>query len=200
MSSTGRGTKRRKKDAYYTPEWCVKRLIEDPDLPFDISGLFLEPSAGHGDIIRAVDSSAIDWVACDIRKKCRTPLEEISGNVVIGDFRQQEARLKAIAKSYGKDRFDVAFTNPPFSIAEDFMSQCMKLAHYTCFLLRLNYLGSKARCSFLRMFPPDVFVLPNRPSYTNDGKTDSTEYAWFIWPAHARSTGLLKILKKTTNL
>ena len=29
--------------------------------------------------------------------------------------------------------------------------------------------------------PPDLYVLPNRPSFTKNGNTDSIEYAWFVW-------------------
>ncbi len=27
----------------------------------------------------------------------------------------------------------------------------------------------------------EVCVIPRRPSFTGDGKTDATEYAWFLW-------------------
>jgi hypothetical protein len=31
--------------------------------------------------------------------------------------------------------------------------------------------------------PKDVWVLPNRPAFKEDNKTDSIEYAWFHWQA-----------------
>ena len=33
----------------------------------------------------------------------------------------------------------------------------------------------------MRAHPPRVHVSPKRPSFTPDGKTDATEYAWFTW-------------------
>lgn len=200
MSATRRKKKRRKHDAYYTPSWCVERLLEDPNLPFDLSGLFLEPTAGGGDIILPFEKRPIVWTACDLRPECRPSLEQLAPYVHIGDFRESSRAMKEILRSNNRDRFDVAISNPPFGIAEDILATCMKLARFTCLLLRINYLASKGRCTFLRMFPPDVFVLPNRPSFTNDGKTDATEYAWFVWPQHSRKFGRSKVLAKTHGL
>lgn len=198
MSATGRGKKRRDHDAYYTPNWCVDRLMEDPDLPFDLSGLWLEPCAGGGDIAKAIKTRGI-WdpilISGDIRGECSAQLKRCSDDVYTGDFRSFD--YSALLEKHNRDRFDVLITNPPFSLAEDFMAKGMKIAHYTCLFLRINFLASKSRCSFLRMFPPDVFVLPNRPSFTGNNRTDATEYAWFIWPAHARDHGQLKILART---
>lgn len=196
MSATNRGTERRKHDAYYTPSWCVDRLLEDPDLPFDLSGLFLEPTAGEGDIIRAFGDRQIDWAACDIRPECGGPLQLLARHVHIDDFRKSERKMRAIVRLHDLDRFDVAISNPPFDIAEEIMASSMKVAAFTCLLLRVNYLASKARCSFLRMFPPDIFVLPNRPDFTGGGG-DATEYAWFVWPQHSRKFGRCKVLAKT---
>ncbi len=33
------------------------------------------------------------------------------------------------------------------------------------FLLRLNFLGADERSDFWREYPPDIYVLPNRPSF-----------------------------------
>ena len=48
-------------------------------------------------------------------------------------------------------------------------------------LLRLNYLGSANRHSFMSQHAPDLYVLPNRPSFKANGATDSIDYAWFVW-------------------
>jgi hypothetical protein len=54
----------------------------------------------------------------------------------------------------------------------------------TALLLPLNWLGGDARGKWLRAVPmycPDLYVLPNRPSFTADGATDSLNYAWMVW-------------------
>ena len=47
-------------------------------------------------------------------------------------------------------------------------------------LLRLNFLGSEKRASWLRANPPSIYVTPCRPDFTGGGG-DATEYAWFVW-------------------
>jgi hypothetical protein len=47
---------------------------------------------------------------------------------------------------------------------------------------------------------PDIYVIPNRPSFTG-GKTDSIEYAWFVWSKYndygKNSSGKIVILETT---
>lgn len=69
--------------------------------------------------------------------------------------------------------YDCIITNPPYSLAEEFLRKSLEIAPVVCFLLRLNFLGSQKRAAFLSKNPPDVYVLSERPSFVN-GKTDST--------------------------
>lgn len=49
-------------------------------------------------------------------------------------------------------------------------------------LLRLNFFGSKKRNKWLLDNMPDqCYIHAKRMSFTGDGKTDSIEYAHFIW-------------------
>ena len=57
-------------------------------------------------------------------------------------------------------------------------------------LLRLNFLGSRKRAKWWRERRPEVYVSPARPSFSPDGRTDSTEYAWFIWRFPHASSGV----------
>lgn len=200
MSATGRGSQRNPFDAYYTPSWCVRRLLEDPDLPFSPDhGEWLEPAVGEGHIVRAIGDREITWTIGDLRKpRLKTGPDT---TVYQSDIRFAWRKLKPILKDKELYRFDVGITNPPFELASRFMAEMMKVCKYTCLLLRVNYLASKSRCSILRTFTPDVFVLPNRPSFIgakrSGRQTDATEYAWFVWSWKPRSKGIVKVLKKT---
>jgi hypothetical protein len=45
---------------------------------------------------------------------------------------------------------------------------------------------------------PDVYVLPNRPSYEATGRTDSIEYAWMHWKKNIkRDFATVRILAVT---
>ena len=93
-------------------------------------------------------------------------------------------------------RFDVVITNPPFSDAEAFLRRSLELADHVVLLLRLNFLASAKRAELMRERAPDVYVLPNRPSFDGKG-TDSIEYAWFHWPARRRRSGRIQVLPCT---
>lgn len=149
-------------DAYYTPAWCVHRLL---DAGVQIAGDVLEPCAGDGAIIRAVGNRipGLTWTTADIAPRMKVDFH--------GDF-----------LSYAPGRsFDCVISNPPYILAESIVRHSLTMSLGTVImLLRLNWLASCKRQEFLKARPPDVYVLPNRPSFTHGG-TDMTEYAWFVW-------------------
>lgn len=187
MSSTNRGGKRSPADYYSTPAWCVTRLMEALKLP---AGEWLEPAAGTGAIIRAVPRRDVTWTAWELRGETRPDLSALipSSRLNFGDFlaAQRHGHLEG-------RRYQVAMTNPPFSLAQDFIDASLAVSDTVVMLLRLNYLASKGRWEFMRTRTPDVYVLPNRPSFTGGG-TDSIEYAWFVWRSTPSRVGQIRIL------
>lgn len=187
MSATHRSsTTRIAHDNYPTPSWCVRRLLEACPLP---GGVWLEPCAGEGAIIEAVAQKQHDdhreqpsWAACEIR-----------------DVTPHVRAFRWVTGSYLDTDFsgaDVIITNPPFSLAFEVMQKAVREAPVVALLLRLNLLGSgrkSGRSAWLREHTPDVYVLPDRPSFTGHG-TDAAEYAWFVWGGVG---GQLQILTET---
>lgn len=165
MSSTNRGSERRKNDFYETPGWCVRALLRTVDLP---DGRWLEPAVGRGAIVKAVNEfrPSLDrsWTGVDIESRTW------DFTVNLGDFRD-----------FILPRFDVVITNPPFLQSLEFAEKALKVGKVVVMLMRLNWLASVKRNQFLRENPPSVYVLPKRPSFTDDGWTDATDYAWFVW-------------------
>jgi len=180
VSSTNRGKKRNRQDNYPTPAWCVHRLLERVAFP---AGRWMEPGCGNGDIIKAVNKIAIPsfkkkltWYGFDIRE---TPFLKRMRAECNGFF-----KVATITDNptFGARRlFDVCIGNPPFSRAMEFIEYGRENAKVTAMLLRLNYIGTADRHEFMTTHPPDLYVLPNRPSFTKNGNTDSIEYAWFVW-------------------
>lgn len=192
MSSTGRGERLGGPDDFYvTPPWCVDRLLEVWHPP---GGLWFEPGAGDGSIIRAVSRRRTDvnWLACEIRP------QEINGLLNIGPH------VAAIATDFlgpfpwPDADIGVVIGNPPFSLAMEFVLRAREVARRAdiCFLLRTNFSGSEARADFMRTNAPDLLSLPNRPSFVG-GKTDSIEYSWFVWPSVPRTAGVFRVLGST---
>lgn len=82
---------------------------------------------------------------------------------------------------------DLIITNPPFSLALAFLQKSLGEARTVISLLRLNFLGSQKRRAFWQEDRPShVLVLAERPSFSRDGRTDATEYAWFCWDWEGR--------------
>lgn len=165
----------------------MHRLLEAVPLP---GGRWLEPCAGNGAIIEAVNElrSDIIWHANELREECGPDLKALTEQVELGDFFSAK-----ISGSY-----DVIITNPPFRLAQQFVSKCMEHSDIVVMLLRVNFIGSAKRATFMREHAPDVHTLPNRPSFIGGGKTDSPEYGWFIFHGQElRSSGVLSVLDIT---
>lgn len=188
MSATGRSEVRRADDFYETPAWCVRRFLEAVELP---AGRWLEPAVGGGAIVRAVNSYARPLPDRAPTWDCLDARSNRYGDV--GDFLALAESMRQLPK------WDVAITNPPYSFAIEFIVAMLPLAHHVAVLTRLNFLAGAGRREFFATEPPDVYVLPNRPSFTEDGRTDATEYAWLHWgPRRGNPRGRWKILAGTS--
>lgn len=178
MSSTKRGSSRANNDFYPTPAWCVHRLLDriGHSLPLHRDALWLEPCVGSGAIVHAVNEWCLTrnileplWQLIDI-----APQTDLLG-VVTGNYLEASFTERASA----------SITNPPFSLAMEFADAMRQDAKVAIVLQRLNWLGSEKRSAFWRANMPDVYILPNRPSFTKNWRgtpvTDSCEYAWFCW-------------------
>lgn len=80
---------------------------------------------------------------------------------------------------------DMAITNPPFNLALQIIQHALEHVRpggLVIMLLRLNFFGSKERSQFFhKQLPVAVYVHPRRMSFSENGKTDSIEYAHFVW-------------------
>lgn len=183
MSSTKRGGQRSPSDNYPTPSWCVHRFLEVFLKRYPVAlqhRRWLEPGAGEGNIIRSVnswfDKDGPTWHATELREECEPFLQKLGVEQIrIGDYFTGGPPQNDLP-------YDMIITNPPFSLAMEFIHRSMEAnTRFVAMLLRLNYIGSQKRFSFMSKFPPELYVIPNRPSFKGTGETDSIEYAWFVW-------------------
>lgn len=154
MSSTNRGATRIDQDAYYTPASAIDPMIA----LLDLSGVksFFEPCYGDGAIYNRID----------VRSK---GLAEI------------ERGLDYLMANYID--VDLILTNPPFSLALEFLEKSLTEAKTVGYLLRLNFLGSRRRRDFWNANKPThCFVLSERPVFawycqsTKDRKSCKAAY------------------------
>lgn len=154
MSATNRGATRHAADFYATPEAAFRPLL--PYLA-KTPGPIWEPACGDGRII--------SW------------MREFGIRAGGADLTEQYDFLKD-----NEYNGETILTNPPFSLALEFCDHAIKHAPHVFMLLRLNFLASRKRRDWWRQHTPSaLFILSERPSFTTDGKTDSTDYAWFYW-------------------
>lgn len=143
---------RRDYDTYETPEWAVKALLDI--IPINPSWKYLEPCRASG------------------RFYGHMPLGSAWGEIREGvDYLNTEY-----------PHVDCIITNPPYSLAQEFVTKGLGEADVVIMLLRLGFLESQVRNKWWQENKPSsLMVLSQRPSFTENGKTDGSGYAYFIW-------------------
>jgi len=80
--------------------------------------------------------------------------------------------------------WDIIATNPPYSLAEEFVRKSLSILHPTgvaVFLLRVGFAGSIKRMRLFRERPPiEIGEFVRRFSFDGKG-TDYTDYCLFYW-------------------
>lgn len=140
MSSTGHGAKRVENDFYPTPAWCID-LIADRIQWAKVGSVF-EPALGTGAIREAFPQDiAQDWAEITLGR----------------DYLTMDL-----------PKVDLAWTNPPFEFAQPFAARSLEQAKTVIYLLRINFLGSIKRRSWLQANTPShLYVLSERPSFVD---------------------------------
>lgn len=187
----GLGAKRRDKDLYETPQACasaicarleaILKLGEDPRI--------IEPSAGSGSFVKAARATWPEAIiqAVDLHSENARRLHVAGAtSYTTGKWQQQDV---------GGFGADLIVGNPPFSEAEEHIVHALNVvspAGYVAMLLPASFLASQRRCKSL--WTPNtpgglvgfggvryVWPIAERPSFTEDGATDMSEYICVVW-------------------
>lgn len=139
MSATNRNNNRLDNDTYATPKWCVDLIKKE--INFRNVKSFFEPCRGEDHIWDLINVSDKRWA-------------EINKGVDYFDTHISNV--------------DLIITNPPFSLAKEFLQKSLREAKTVVYLLRLNFLGSIDRHLFWKNNrPTHLFVLSDRPSFVD---------------------------------
>jgi hypothetical protein len=155
---------RKKSDFYETPYSITRHLLDREN--FNINLTVCEPACGNNAIVNILETK---W------EKNKITAYDIQKNFLNDD-----------------QQYDYIITNPPFSIAQDFIKQAKKLAKVKfAFLLPLSYLHGKKRYDEVYMDKTygleKVYVFTRYPmlgdTLRDDGKyrTGMMVYAWYIF-------------------
>lgn len=166
----GANGKRRALDFYPTPRECVYALVDFLEIPKDAE--IWEPACGGGAIINALtDRGYLNLSGTDIQ----------SGT----DFLRFE-----------RPGTDWIITNPPFSLAEEFVRHAYDLKVPFAFLLKCQFWHSARRKPLFDAIRP-AFVLPLtwRPDFTGQGSS-LMDMMWVVWKAEGSAETLYQPLAK----
>lgn len=169
-------------DFYETPGWVTRAIL--PHLRTG-GATVLEPAAGEGAILRELvmvgGARVLGGVEIDPTRAAKAASYTGAAFLRRADFLDPRSPLPVGGP------WEVIITNPPFSHAEAFVRRSLDVVApggTVAMFLRLAFLESQGRAALLRERPPDVFILPARPSFKRSAGrtiTDRWAYAWFVW-------------------
>ena len=179
-------TKRVDFDYYATNPDAVRMLLNS----HTFRGIdALEPCAGGGHIAKVLDEKFI-VTALDI-------VDRGYPNTIIHDFLTWET----------DSRFDVIITNPPYSLAQEFIEKGLTLLNdggQMAMFLKIQFLEGAKRKKFYENNPPKyIYVFRNRmATFANgeeldkNGKKWATTicHAWYVWEKNSKSEPIVRWL------
>lgn len=162
ISGGNSATGRRQSDFYPTPPEATIALLQFLDLPGET--VVWEPACGEGDMVRAIWGFGLHCYGTDIN----------AGQDFL-TYRNEEA-------------FNWIITNPPFSLAEEFIRHAAKIGKPFAMLLKSQYWHAAKRAQLFHEIPPS-YVLPLtwRPDFLfkeRNGKKGASplmDVMWCVW-------------------
>lgn len=178
--ASSHSTKERANNDYYaTDPKAVKLLLEIETFKDTI----LEPCCGEGHIAQELEKHGKNTVRFDLVDR-----KQIDGKMM--------TKLDFLDNNYSLDKpipaeplFDI-ITNPPYSLAQDFIEQSLELVtpgDKIAMFLPIRYLEGKKRRKLFEKYPPrTIHVSSSRLACARNGLFDGKEgnavcYCWFIW-------------------
>jgi hypothetical protein len=160
----------RRNDLYETPECATLALMRAEKLPKRI----WEPACGRGAIVSVLRAHSHEVIASDL--------------VGYGDPTCFYRRDFLLEQKLPKD-CECILTNPPFSLAEEFVEHALKLrCPLIIMLLRLAFLESERRSPILdtgTLARIHVFrrrlPMMHRDNWQGPKTSNAMAFAWFVW-------------------
>lgn len=153
----------------------------------------LEPCVGQGHIAHAIDefyNHSKNITAIDI-------VDRGYPNTIVTDFLNYQT----------EKRYDGIITNPPYSLAKEFVEKGMELLTdngQMLMFLKIQFLEGAKRKDFFKKYPPKyIYVFTNRMATWNNGEALDPKgkrwatticHAWFIWEKNSITEPIIRWL------
>lgn len=169
--------KRNASDFYPTPPEATQALLNFLRLPEGTT--VWEPACGEGHMVEIMEQNRLEVIGTDIQ----------TGT----DFLQAEA----------PEDVQWIITNPPFSLAEEFIRKSAECKVPFAMLLKSQYWHAARRVALFSTIPP-AYVLPLtwRPDFlfkTRGKGSPLMDVIWCVWIPGAQKTEFLPLQKPTDN-
>lgn len=176
LAGTSTTRERADEDYYATPCNSTEALLNN----VKFEGKFLEPCIGGGHISEVI--------------KKYYPNNEVIGydlvdrgypNTIVSDY---------LTNDFGEDKYDSIITNPPYSLAQEFLEKSMSIINKNgkiAMFLKIQFLEGVARKEMFNKYPPKyVYVFTKRQNPLRNGSpvdengkawASTMCFAWFVW-------------------
>ena len=162
-------------DFYPTPPEVTYTLLEALELPKEY--VIWEPAAGDGAMMEVVHNAGYKVIAQD--------LAWAAGE----DFLHPDT----------KHEHDFILTNPPWSLAEEFIvAGCEKMHRGMALLLKATFWNTKGHLALFKKYKPRlVMPLTWRPAFVPErGKSPMLDVLWTVWAREGPSVCLYSPLER----
>lgn len=186
-------TKRAEHDFYATDPSAVVDLLHslDGDGVWYSHSNCLEPCVGTGNIIVAMDTlkTCPQWTYLDI-------INRGYPYTLIQDYLTWNTN----------ERFDFIITNPPYSLATEFIKKSISLLADNgtcCMFLKLQFLEGQKRKQLFKKYPPKyIYVFRKRMATWKNGLEKNPDtgkkwseticFAWFVWVKDSKTEPIIR--------
>lgn len=178
---------RTKNDFYATNPKALKMLLRVYD---DFGEDILEPCVGKGHLAKVLEKYGATVTCLDL-------VDRGYPNTIVKDFLMFNT----------KHRYDSVITNPPYSLAKEFVEKSLQLVKpggKVAMFLKIQFLESKKRRRLFEEHPPKyIYVFTERMATWNRGKkvdengkpwSTTMCHAWFIWEKGSKSEPIIRWL------
>ncbi len=175
-------------DYYATNPKAVKMLLDN----YKFNGLkYIEPCVGEGHIAKTVK----EYLSNNITIHGVDLIDRGYEDTEVADFLTYETN----------EKYDGIITNPPYSLAKEFIEKGMKLLNENgqmAMFLKIQFFEGLKRKEMFEKYPPKyIYVFRSRMATWNNGKeldaigkrwATTMCHAWFIWEKGSKSEPIIR--------